>query len=173
MMDHAKLFEILRDEFGKDAVTAVSGDPRFPCVELAFGLAKKILRFCAFEVSLKLDFLEDLIAVDTGGRFELIYRLLSTQHRHRFSLRVALDRGAPEAAVAAASVTDLWRSALCLEREIAELFGIVFEGHPSLDKLLLPEGWRGFPMRKDYEYPEDFGGIEHRRAPLRKEHARS
>jgi NADH-quinone oxidoreductase subunit C len=98
---------------------------------------------------LRYSLLADLIAVDfhpREPRFELLYLLVSLEHRRRLRLKVRL-RG-DEARVE--TVIGVWPAANWLEREVWDLFGIVFEGHPDPRRLLMPEDWEGFPLRKDY-----------------------
>jgi len=79
-------------------------------------------------------------------RFEVVYVLVSMAHRARVRLKVRLH--ADSARVP--TITDLWPAANWLEREVWDLFGIVFEGHPDPRRLLMPEDWDGYPLRKDY-----------------------
>jgi NADH-quinone oxidoreductase subunit C len=79
-------------------------------------------------------------------RFEVIYLLVSIAHRHRIRVKVRLQ--GEDAHVA--TVSDLWPAANWLEREVWDLFGIAFDGHPDPRRLLMPEDWDGFPLRKDY-----------------------
>jgi len=78
-------------------------------------------------------------------RFDLIYALYSIRHRHRVRLKtmVAVDQPVP-------SVTSIWPAANWLEREIFDMFGVIFAGHPDLRRILMPEDWQGHPQRKDY-----------------------
>jgi NADH-quinone oxidoreductase subunit C len=86
-------------------------------------------------------------AVDTGDEFELVYRVQSREmHAGIFvKTRVARD------VASIASVNDLWPAANWQEREVFDMFGIVFEGHPDLRRILLTDDWVGYPLRKDYE----------------------
>jgi NADH-quinone oxidoreductase subunit C len=93
--------------------------------------------------------LAELTAVDfwpTEPRFELVYILVSPANRLRLRLKVRLNADAAHVA----TVTDIWPAANWLEREVWDLFGIVFDGHPDPRRLLMPEDWDGFPLRKDY-----------------------
>jgi NADH-quinone oxidoreductase subunit C len=93
--------------------------------------------------------LVELTAVDyhpREPRFELVYLLVSLEHRHRLRLKVRLQGN--DARVP--TVTGVWPAANWLEREVWDLFGIVFDGHPDPRRLLMPEDWDGFPLRKDY-----------------------
>jgi NADH-quinone oxidoreductase subunit C len=99
--------------------------------------------------ALGFDLLADIIAVDLWPhepRFELVYILVSLSRRQRLRLKVRL---AGESAHVA-SVISVWPSANWLEREVWDLFGIAFDGHPDPRRLLMPEDWDGFPLRKDY-----------------------
>lgn len=98
---------------------------------------------CAF------NFLSDITCVDwypSEPRFEVIYHLLSISKKERVRLKVRLD----SASLAVDSLTSLWPGANYFEREVFDLFGIRFNGHPYLRRLLMPEDWEGHPLRKDY-----------------------
>ena len=96
------------------------------------------------------DFLADLCGADRGveeePRFEVNYHLFSTTKHHRLRLKVLLD----EANVHVATVTGVWRTANWHERETFDLFGIVFDGHLDLRRILLPDDWQGYSLRKDF-----------------------
>jgi NADH-quinone oxidoreductase subunit C len=94
-------------------------------------------------------FLAELTAADfwpAEPRFELVYILVSLAHRVRLRMKVRLNAEA----ASVATVTKIWPAANWLEREVWDLFGIEFEGHPDPRRLLMPEDWDGFPLRKDY-----------------------
>src|SRR5205807_10425618 len=94
-------------------------------------------------------FFAELTAVDClprEPRFELVYILVSIEHRARLRLKVRLY--GEDAHVR--TVSDVWPAANWLEREVWDLFGIVFDGHPDPRRLLMPDDWDGFPLRKDY-----------------------
>jgi NADH/F420H2 dehydrogenase subunit C len=86
-------------------------------------------------------------AVDTGTSFTMVCRLQSQALTAALYLKTSLPRD--DALVA--SLCDIWPAANWQEREVFDMFGIVFEGHPDLRRILLPESWVGFPLRKDYE----------------------
>ncbi len=98
---------------------------------------------------LRFALLAELTAADfwpREPRFELVYMLVSIEHRLRLRLKVRLQ--GDEARVA--TVSPIWPAANWLEREVWDLFGIVFDDHPDPRRLLMPEDWEGFPLRKDY-----------------------
>jgi NADH-quinone oxidoreductase subunit C len=95
------------------------------------------------------NFLSDITCVDwhpSEPRFEVIYHLLSIPHKERVRLKVRLSGENP----ALDSLTSVWPGANYFEREIFDLFGIRFNGHPYLRRILMPENWEGHPLRKDY-----------------------
>jgi NADH-quinone oxidoreductase subunit C len=98
---------------------------------------------------LRFTVLLDVIGVDywpREPRFEVVYLLVSVQHRLRLRLKVRLGGTAARLA----TVSDVWPSANWLEREVWDMFGIEFAGHPDPRRLLMPEDWDGYPLRKDY-----------------------
>jgi NADH-quinone oxidoreductase subunit C len=111
-----------------------------------------IRRACEFlvaEPSLQFTFLSDITTLDRfplEPRFEINYHLLSIEHKTRLRLKVRLAGGDP----AILSVTPVWPTANWHERENFDLFGIRFEGHPDLTRILMPDDWEGYPLRKDY-----------------------
>jgi NADH-quinone oxidoreductase subunit C len=94
------------------------------------------------------DFCSDVTASDwptRPKRFDVVYCLYSTRRRHRLRVKVRAGEHDP-----VASVTAIWPSANWLEREVYDLFGVNFTGHPDRRRILMPEDWQGFPQRKDY-----------------------
>ena len=95
------------------------------------------------------NFLEDVTAVDwlpAVPRFQVSYHIVSHVHKERIRLRVLLD----EASAAVETITSVWPSANYYEREVFDLFGIRFDEHPNLRRIMMPEEWSGHPLRKDY-----------------------
>jgi len=98
---------------------------------------------------LQFTFLSDVTGVDrfpVEPRFELNYHLLSLERRERLRLKVRVGSNDP----VVESVTRVWPGANWHEREVFDLFGVRFEGHPDLHRILMPEDWEGHPLRKDY-----------------------
>lgn len=96
----------------------------------------------------KYDMLADLTAVDypkKPKRFEIIYQLYSFPHNLRLRVKAAIGENEP-----IATVVPVWITANWLEREVYDMFGVTFTGHPDLRRILLPEEWQGFPLRKDH-----------------------
>src|SRR5437879_1519230 len=94
------------------------------------------------------DYLVDITAVDypkRAERFELVYILYSFARNERIRLKAAIADGAKPATATTVYATSNW-----LEREVFDMFGIEFEGHPNMRRILLPDEWEGFPLRKEY-----------------------
>jgi NADH/F420H2 dehydrogenase subunit C len=95
------------------------------------------------------DFCSDVTATDwpprKEGRFDVVYCLYSTTHRRRVRVKTIVGADQP-----LASVTGVWPAANWLEREVYDMFGVNFTGHPDRRRILMPEDWQGFPQRKDY-----------------------
>ena len=96
------------------------------------------------------DHLIDLFGVDYGEEFEVIYHISRALAAELVRVRTRV----PRQGGSVPTVTDIWAGASWPERELMEMYGVTVEGHPDPRNLLLPEGWKGYPLRKDYEYPE-------------------
>lgn len=110
---------------------------------------RRVTEFLVGDVALRFTFLSDITTVDRfpiEPRFEVNYHLLSLDRRERLRLKVKL--AGTDAVVP--SVTMVWPTANWHERENYDLFGIRFEGHPNLTRILMPDDWEGHPLRKDY-----------------------
>ena len=101
--------------------------------------------------------LSNLSGVDypAHGHIQVVYNLISYAHGHELTLKVNADRDAPEVK----TVSGVWAAANWLEREVFDLLGVNFVGHPDLRRILLPDDWVGNPLRKDYVEAPDYHGI--------------
>jgi|SRR5205809_6542429 len=135
--------------WNRDAVESA----KFDRDELSITIQRSCIReACAIlrdDSALKFSFLSDVTCVDwypSEPRFEMVYHLLSMLRRERLRLKVQLSSS--DAIVD--TVTSLWPAANFFEREIFDLFGVRFYDHPYLRRILMPEDWEGYPLRKDY-----------------------
>lgn len=126
---------------------------RFDRDELTIWIEKGSLReACAVlreDSACPFDYLADLTAVDwypSEPRFEIVYHLLSIPTKERVRLKARVDGSSP----AIESVTSVWAAANFYEREVFDLFGVRFTGHPNLQRIMMPDNWEGHPLRKDY-----------------------
>ncbi len=107
-----------------------------------------ICKFLKDNPGLSFDFLSDLCGVDYMGReprFEVVYHLFSISRHHRIRLKAMVGENET-----IPSVVSVWGTADWLEREAYDMYGIVFDGHPNLTRILMPDDWDGYPLRKDY-----------------------
>jgi NADH-quinone oxidoreductase subunit C len=121
---------------------------------------QKIVDICRFVYDapdISMNYLTDLCGVDYMGReprFKVVYNLFSLKYYHRIRIKALI----PEDDPFIDSVVSVWKGANWHERETYDMYGIVFRGHPDLRRILLPEDWEGFPLRKDYplQGPKDW-----------------
>jgi NADH-quinone oxidoreductase subunit C len=141
-----ELVQRLKARFG-EAIREASLDRKQAIVTIALEQLREISRYCRDEE--KFDMLVDLTAVDwpkRERRFDVVLNLYSFAKNER--LRLKAHAGETELAP---SVCEIWPAANWMERECYDMFGIGFEGHPNLTRILLPDEWQGHPLRKDYD----------------------
>jgi NADH-quinone oxidoreductase subunit C len=125
-------------------------DAKFDRGELTLTVAAGEIRAAVATVQAAgYNFFEDVTAVDwfpSTPRFQLSYHMVSHTYRERIRLRVLVGGDTP----AVESITTIWPAANFYEREVFDLFGIFFESHPNLRRIMMPDEWQGHPLRKDY-----------------------
>jgi NADH-quinone oxidoreductase subunit C len=147
------ILSLLGERFGP-GIVETHGHRGDHTAVVARGALLETLRFCRDDERLACDVLMDLSAVDylrypgreDAARFEVVYHLYSLRHNHRLRLKTRVE----EDDAVVPSAVDLWPIADWLEREVWDMFGIRFQGHPDLRRLLLYEEFVGHPLRKDY-----------------------
>jgi NADH-quinone oxidoreductase subunit C len=123
---------------------------RTPTFEVPREVFRAVMEFLRDDPAFHMDYLSFCSAIDWKDRMECTYHLWSTVHNHELVVKVPVDRNQPRIP----TVSDLWRTAEWHERETYDLFGVVYEGHPDLRRILLTEDWKGHPLRKDYVYED-------------------
>jgi NADH-quinone oxidoreductase subunit C len=137
-------------EFKAEAITE-------PFIIVRPEMIREIASFISRDPELMFDYLICLSGVDfNDGNLGVVYHLSSMQKRHRIVLKVKVPKDKPEIP----SVEPVWKTANWHEREAFDLFGIVFLDHPDLRRILLPDDWEGFPLRKDYKVQEYYQGMK-------------
>lgn len=155
-----EILQILQEKFPGKILKSEMGviDP------FAVVASDAVVEICAFlkgNSELAFDTLMCLSGVDYKGlkgepeRMEVVYHLFSMKQRHKFVLKVELPRDHPRVP----TVESVWAIANWHEREAFDMFGIHFEGHSDLRRILCPDDWEGWPLRKDYEQPETYRGM--------------
>ena len=155
---------LLTQKFGDDVITGEERTGMQPAllinpdqiVEVCLELRNNPLTY--------FDFLSCLTGVDHGaedGRFEVVYHLSSIPYQLQLTLKISkIHDRASEDLPSFKSVADVYRTAEWHEREAYDLVGIFFEGNPDLRRILLPDDWEGYPLRKDYTNAEYYKGIK-------------
>lgn len=173
MSDLAPIHAALLAEFGLESILALRADAIDPWIEVAPPAIADVCGFLRDDARFRLDHLNDLCGVDyakreTGGepiggpRIEVVYHLTSYDTRLRCVLKATLPRwqgGIAGEPPELPSVSHIYPIADWHERECYDLVGVRFAGHPNLTRILMPEDWTGHPLRKDYQWPEEYHGI--------------
>jgi NADH-quinone oxidoreductase subunit C len=147
----------LKTQFAEAVVDVKTEGVIDPFVKIAPSKIAEVAAYLRDDADLAFDFLMCLSGVDyTKGVLGVVYNVFSMSRRHK--LTVKIDVPAEKAEVP--SVTPVWPSANWHEREAYDLLGIRFTGHPDLRRILLPEDWEGYPLRKDYKVPEFYQGMK-------------
>ncbi len=144
----AEIAERVRAQFGRD-VLGFEDVHGHAVITVTPSRYQEVARFLRDEPALDFDYFDFLSAVDytpKGRGFEVITHVYSPRHNHHVRLKVECDAAEPHCP----TLSGVWSGANWGEREAWELFGIVFDGHPHLVKLVLPEQFEGHPLRKDF-----------------------
>jgi NADH-quinone oxidoreductase subunit C len=144
------VFEAHADNAAVKALSGLATDAKFDRAELTITVAREnVIAACEAVQQAGYNFLEDVTAVDwypSEPRFQITYHILSHSLKARVRLVVRLNEG--DAVID--SIVGVWPSANFYEREVFDLFGVRFSGHPNLRRIMMPEDWQGHPLRKDY-----------------------
>ena len=162
-MEAKDVFAQLEKQFsGK--VSDFKGEVKEPYLTVAPPAIVEVCRYLRDGEALKFEVLSDQTALDwpKEEKIQIVYHLFSYTHNHQIVLKVDLPRDNPKIA----TLENVWKVANWFEREVYDLFGVIFEGHSDLRRIMLPEDWVGYPLRKDYVEQEEYDGISTQRAPL-------
>ena len=144
------VFEAMAENPAVVALAELATNAKFDRGELTISVAREnIVAACEAVKAAGYNFFEDLTAVDwfpQEPRFQLSYHIVSHSLKERVRLCVLLD----STDTSVPSITSAWPSANFYEREVFDLFGMDFPGHPRLTRIMMPENWQGHPLRKDY-----------------------
>jgi len=154
-MTQQEIHAILRERFGEAILEWQAPETGDACIRVTPESLYAVCTVLRDDAEFRFDFLRLITAVDRTDCLSSVYHLYSYEHFHEAVLRADLDRNAPRIA----SVVGLWPSAEWHEREAFDMMGIVYEGNPNLKRILLPEDWAGFPLRKDYVSPAEYNGL--------------
>jgi NADH-quinone oxidoreductase subunit C len=167
----------LKSKFG-DRIAGANLDNIDPWIEVTPDVLVEVCQYLHDQPDLAFDYLNCVSGVDylhtdekkaaKAGwepHLEVVYHLFSMKHKHSLVLKVMLPRwkdDKPGELPEVPSVSGIWRTADWHEREVYDLVGVRFTGHPNLRRILCPDDWVGHPLRKDYEMPLEYHGIRGR-----------
>ncbi len=176
-MPDTPFLERLKQRFG-DKITGANLEAIDPWIEISPGGLLEVCKYLRDELDLRFNFLNCISVVDYfeadpkkavkvawKPHLEVVYHLWSVPHRVSLVLKVMLPRWKDDISGQIPdlpSVSHIWRTADWHERELYDLSGVRFVGHPNLRRILCPEDWVGHPLRRDYEMPLEYHGIRNR-----------
>ena len=174
-MTAEEIYRLLQEQFGEEKIPGANLEARDPWIEVAPEAIREVATFLRDDPRLLFEHLNNLCGVDyfppdpkKAAKFEhephveVVYHLSSFSLKHRITIKVKLPRWKDDqegVLPEVPSVAGVWAIADWHEREAYDLVGIRFLGHPNLTRILCPEDWVGHPLRKDYEFPEEYHGI--------------
>lgn len=155
-MSANEIYEKLKAEFGEDIFSLTEDAANEAFIVVNPSRIVEISLYLRDESDMKFDYMVNLSGVDYGTNLTVVYHLYSIPLNQRIVLKVELDRENPNVP----TVEKVWKTANWHEREAYDMFGIVFENHPFMVRILCPYDWEGYPLRKDYVQPETYHGIK-------------
>lgn len=156
-MTAAEIFNKLKEKFGEAILDGKIEGVLDPYAKIKPESIRNVAYFLRNDAELQLDYLMCLSGIDLGkGLLGVVYHLNSISKKHKFTLKVEVTRENPNVP----SVEMVWQTANWHEREAYDMVGINFQDHPDLRRMLLPDDWDGYPLRKDYQVQEYYNGIK-------------
>ena len=163
-MSYNELKDLLTDKFGSGIITGESTQPPQPYLIIQTESIAAVCQELFSNPQTYFDYLACITGLDNGpevGTLEVIYNLYSIPYDHHLTLKVITPRLTPTGNLPEVpTVCHIWRTADWHEREAYDLVGIRFAGHPDLRRILCAHDWEGYPLRRDYEWPEYYHGIK-------------
>ena len=156
-MTPQEIHSTLTGRFGDGILDAKLEGVINPYIKIAPDRMNEVALFLRDDGRLLFDSLMLLTGMDyTGGKLGVVYHLDSMKLNHKIVLKVEVTIEQPHVQ----SVESVWKSANWHEREAYDMYGIVFDGHPDLRRILMPDDWEGYPLRKDFKVPEFYNGMK-------------
>lgn len=154
-MQANEIFEKLQGEFGEEIIELHQEEYYDPSIKIKPEKSLEIALYLRDEEDLKFDYMVNLSGMDFKKYLQSVWHLYSYEHKHRIVIKIDLDRDNP----VTPSVERCWKTANWHEREAYDMYGIIFDGHPNLIRILTPYDWEGWPLRKDYKEPKEYHGV--------------
>lgn len=156
-MEISEIYSLLKSFFEEKEIELKTDIPVEPFLFVAPDKINAISLFLRDEESLQFDYLSSLSGVDyDDDNLAVVYNLYSFVHKHKLKIKVLVSKSEPNVK----TVSNIWATADWHEREAYDLFGIKFEDHTDLRRILLPDDWEGHPLRKDYQVQEFYEGMK-------------
>lgn len=154
-MTPEEIHSSLKARFGDTVADWHAVEHGDPFIQIVPAVVRDVFLFLRDDRDLQFDYLRLITSVDRGDLLSSMYHLYSYVHFHAVTLRVDVARANPRVP----TVAEIWPAAEWHEREAYDMMGIEYEGHPNLRRILLPDDWEGFPLRKDYVAPKHYHGL--------------
>jgi NADH-quinone oxidoreductase subunit C len=152
-----EIFDTLKSAFGDAILEAKLDGVIDPWIKIAPEHVRDIAVFLRDDERTLFDSLMLLTGMDyTQGRLGVVYHLHSMKWNHKIVLKVEVTVDQPHVH----SVESVWKTANWHEREAFDMYGLLFDGHSDLRRILMPDDWEGYPLRKDYQVPEFYNGMK-------------
>lgn len=156
-MDISEIYSNLESVFEEENIELKTDIPVEPFLIITPNKINAISLFLRDEERMQFDFLSSLSGVDYDEEnLAVVYHLYSFVHKHKLMIKVIVPKSQPNVK----TVSNVWATADWHEREAYDLFGIIFDDHPDLRRILLPDDWEGYPLRKDYKVQEFYKGMK-------------
>ena len=153
-MTEQEIFEVLQEQFGDRVIDLTENID--PWIRILPESTADVCSFLKTDSRMSFESLMCLSGADYEDHLTVVYHLFSTPHKHKIVLKVEVGRDDPHVP----TVENIWRVADWHERETYDMYGIQFDGHHDLRRILCPDDWEGFPLRKDYKVQEYYQGIK-------------
>ena len=162
-MEQEKVIEVLKEKF-EEEILQVEKHYDFLTISLKKDKIVEIIQYLYHHVETKFQYLTTLSGIHypDQNQIAVMYQLHNLVSNERLRLKTYLPADNP----VTKTLTPVFMSANWMERETYDFFGVIFEGHSDLRRIMLPEDWVGYPLRKDYVEQEEYDGISTQRAPL-------
>jgi len=149
-----EIFTKLKVHFGEEILELIENPPSDSYILVKAQKIDEICQFLRDDDALHFDYLTLLSGLDLKENLGIVYHLFSMKHKHRLVVKTQVSKENPTLP----TIERIWRTADWHEREAYDMFGIIFNGHHNLIRILCPYDWEGYPLRKDYKDPEEYHG---------------
>ncbi len=155
-MEINEIYEKIKNEFG-ESILELKDEKNFePYIKVKAEVITELCLYLRDDANLMFDYLVNLTGMDNGKELGVVYHLYSLKYYHRLVIKIDIDKSKPSLP----TVELVWKTANWHEREAYDMFGIIFEDHPNLIRILTPYDWEGHPLLKDYKVQEYYHGIK-------------